>query len=107
MGHHDQPFRQCFALPGGQVACVATRRSWFGRRAAGLGLRRSNGEEGRDCNHEGSLHTGNTIPPSRTGAIGKRKQVLVSHQSAAVNWTSCLIWNRWIRIAAKDTKQKI
>src|SRR2546428_13934558 len=28
MGHHGQPFRQCFALAGGQAAWVATRRSW-------------------------------------------------------------------------------
>src|SRR2546428_689133 len=28
MGHHGQPFRQCFALAGGQAAWVATRRFW-------------------------------------------------------------------------------
>src|SRR5438128_9074271 len=82
-GHHGQPFRQCFALAGGQAAWVATRRSWVWSpcRWPGPAQKRRRARQRLQSRGFASHQEYN---PARTRAIGKRKKVLVCHRPATV-----------------------
>src|ERR1051326_6058318 len=85
MGHHGQPFRQCLALQGGQAAWLATPRrflTWSPYGWPGPAQKQRRG--GQRLRSRGFASHREHYNPSRTGAIGKTKQVLVCHRPAAV-----------------------
>src|SRR2546422_6055902 len=101
MGHHGQPFRQCFALAGGQAASVATRRSWVWSpcRWPGPAQKRRRARQRLQSRGFASHREYN---PCQDGRDRKEENSVGLSPARCGDWTSWLIWNRWIRIAAKD-----
>src|SRR5437667_327067 len=102
MGHHGQPFRQCFALAGGQAAWVATRRSWVWSPYRWPGPAQKQRRGGQRLQSRGCASHREHYNPFQDRRDRKEETGVGLSPARCGDWTSCLIWNRWIRIAAKD-----